>query len=163
MYAMIDRVIELKDAYVNICNSAELQPFTLLDSDWEYLGQVKTVLQPFQHMTTSLSAATYPTIPLTILAYNKLMDAIEDFRDSVREDSHYSDICNGANEAWQKLSKYYTKTESGPIYAVATALHPGMCFNWWSQKKWESVYVDAAKQAVCDVWLEYEDVMPTQQ
>ncbi|KAF9373500.1 hypothetical protein CPB97_000510 [Podila verticillata] len=117
---MIEHAIQLKDAYLHVCNSDDLQSYCLLESE--------------------------------------LLDALEDFKDNMDEDSNQSDIAKGMDEAWKKLSAYYAKTDSGPTYAMASAMLPGMCYDWWSNNCWEKKYVTVAKRAVEAVWRSYAPI-----
>lgn len=60
----------------------------------------------------------------------------------------------GAKAAKDKLLQYYRSTDDTPIYAVATAMHPAMRFDWWTREpqNWETEVVDEAKRAVTEIW-----------
>jgi hAT family C-terminal dimerisation region len=151
---MIERAIQLKDAYVRICNvDDDLVKYSLQESDWQYLEELCSLLKPFDTLTTKISASqSYATIPLAIPTYNVLMDAIEDFGSQKNKQEFLPDICRGADAAMDKLKKYYSKTDDSPIYAVATALNPRMKFVWWARQKWEQHFRDQAESTVRKVW-----------
>lgn len=149
---MIQRAIELKAIYVSICNvDDDLVLFSLQESDWRYLTQLAKLLELFNTLTVTVSASiAYPTIPLTIAAYNRLIDRIEDF--TTENVAAFPDICGGAAVAKAKLIKYYSATDSTSLYAVATAMHPKMRFWWWTKEKWEQQWQDQAQNSVREVW-----------
>ncbi|KAF9185693.1 hypothetical protein BGZ49_004259, partial [Haplosporangium sp. Z 27] len=62
------------------------------------------------------------------------------------------DIYQGAKAAYNKLSQYYSATDNSPIYSVATAIHPAMRFQYWSDQKWGLKYERCAKKAVRSEW-----------
>jgi hypothetical protein len=56
-----------------------------------------------------------------------------------------------AEQGKKKLVDYYSKTDSTPIYAVATAMDPRMRFNWWSANDWGE-YVELSQEMVKTIW-----------
>ncbi|KAG0315695.1 hypothetical protein BG000_005111 [Podila horticola] len=109
-----------------------------------------------------LQGSTYATVTLTIAAYNTILDGLEDYidqddsrnnRQQRRQTRHY-DLVRGAVAAREKLLQYYRSTDDTPIYAVATAMHPAMRFDWWTREpqNWEKVVADEAKKVVTEIW-----------
>ncbi|KAF9571669.1 hypothetical protein BGW38_008596 [Lunasporangiospora selenospora] len=99
-------------------------------------------------MTKTISSSVgYPTINRAMSVYNALIDALEEFID--RESS--PSLREAATQGKQKLLDYYSKTDSTPVYAVATAMDPRMRFDWWSVNDWEG-YIQACADMVTDVW-----------
>lgn len=151
-FRMIKRALELKNIYVSICNvEDDLAEYGLQESEWRYLDTLASLLENFDKLTTNVSATkSYPTIPKTIALYNILMDQIEDF--VTKYDDQYPDLCRGASTALTKLKKYYSRTDTTPIYAIGTAMHPALRYHWWSVQKWEDIYLNDAKNSVRRVW-----------
>lgn len=119
-YAMIKRAIQLRNAYVSICNvDDDLAEYSLQESDWQYLQKLASLLELFNTLTNNVSASlSYPTVPLTIAVYNKLLDNIEDFI-TVNKESQ-PEICRGAAAAKLKLQKYYATSDNSPTSAHST-------------------------------------------
>ncbi|KAF9943600.1 hypothetical protein BGZ70_005728, partial [Mortierella alpina] len=135
-YDMIERALQCKDAYVTVLVEDDLNELILEDMEWRRLTSLRNLLHKFDHLTTQACASKkYATIPLTIIIYNKIMSIIEDFLQA--DGDRTPDLCRGVRAAYDKLKKYYTNTDSTPIYAVATALHPAMRFKYWAQEEWE--------------------------
>jgi len=61
---MLDRAIELKDAYQSICqNEPKLAAYTLEEDEWSYLERLRILLSQFVIMTKTVSSSVgYPTI-----------------------------------------------------------------------------------------------------
>ena len=150
---MIDRAILLKRAYSRVCaDDEDLAAFGLEDQEWRYLRALSKLLEPFYRMTTTVSSSTsYPSIPLTIAGYNKLIDMLEDFQ-SDQETESYPDMREAADTAKKRLLVYYGETDKTPIYAVATAMFPWMRFDWWTDHEWGAVLENQQKQVVRSVF-----------
>ena len=125
---MIARAIQLKDTYQSMCrNEPQLGAYVLDDSEWVYLGKLNSLLIQFETMTDVVSGSFFPTLNRAMSVYNRLIDTLEDFIE--KEDDPL--LKQAAIQGRNKLLKYYSKTDSTYVYAVATAMDPRMRFNWW--------------------------------
>ncbi|KAF9981502.1 hypothetical protein BGZ79_006109, partial [Entomortierella chlamydospora] len=79
--------------------------------------------------------------------YNAMIDYLEDF---IAKESD-SMLNKAADQGLQKLLSYYSKTDSTPVYAVATAMDPRMRFDWWEANEW-GTYIQLSKDMVKNVW-----------
>jgi hypothetical protein len=57
------------------------------------------------------------------------------------------------NSGWQKLEKYYSKTDESPVYTAAIILNP-MQKEAYINRFWRPLWVDRAKAAVKKLWQE---------
>jgi len=149
---MLERAILLKAPYQSMCRQdPKLSRYVLADTEWVYLTKLHGLLDPFNSMTTTVSASVgYPTINRAMSVYNALIDALEEFIEQEDDDT----LKEAANEGKLKLLKYYTKTDSTPVYAVATAMDPRMRFGWWEANEW-GVYIQKSKDMVKKVWNQH--------
>ncbi|KAF9553853.1 hypothetical protein EC968_010055, partial [Mortierella alpina] len=121
------------------------------EPEWRGLIRLCDLLKTFDRLATDACASkSYVTIPLTIMIYNSIMKTLEDFL--LLNEGHFPDICQGVSAAYEKLKKYYADTDKSPIYSIATAVHPAMRFQYWTEEKWGSEYENNARQAVRTVW-----------
>ncbi|KAF9404937.1 hypothetical protein BGZ76_006742, partial [Entomortierella beljakovae] len=157
--AMIERALGCKDTFTTVLLDFDLEDLVLNEFEWKRLKSLQYLLQQFDTLTTKACASkTYPTIPMTVVIYNRLMDTIEKYRREHKD--KYPDICHGALAAYNKLRRYYTATDKLPIYSVATALHPAMRFKYWTDQNWGAEYEGIARQTVRNTWLkQYADVV----
>jgi hypothetical protein len=150
---MVERALECKEAYCSVLLDDDLSSFILEEVEWRRLSSLKEILQHFDQLTTKVCASkTYVTITMTVVVYNSLMGTIEEFIKINKE--RLPDICRGAQAAYEKLSKYYSATDNSPIYSVATAIHPAMRFQYWSDQRWGSKYEKIARKTVRNVWTD---------
>ena len=151
-FFMVERALTLKDAYQSMCaGDPKLAPYHLEDSQWAYLEKVCSLLRKFDEMTKAVSASKgFPTLNRTIIVYNALIDHLEEFIDTTDDLT----LKAAASTAKGKLVGYYTKTDSTPVYAVATAMDPRMRFNWWNANEWGD-YEEMSKEMVKDVWNQH--------
>lgn len=149
-HEMLERAIELKAAYQSMCRSEPpLRSYELEEDDWIYLEKLVNLLERFNDLTKSVSGSLYPTINRAMTVYNKLIDRLDDVIAS--EDDLI--LVQAAIQGRTKLLKYYSKTDSTPVYAVATAMDPRMRFHWWNVQKWGE-YIQISVDAVTAVWVE---------
>ncbi|KAF9201539.1 hypothetical protein BGZ59_002653 [Podila verticillata] len=144
---MVDRAIILKDAYQSMCqNEPKLEAYALEDDEWTYLEKLRCLLSQFETMTKTVSSSVgYPTINRAMSVYNAMIDTLEEF---IEQETNPS-LLRAAIQGKQKLLDYYSKTDSTPVYAVATAMDPRMRFNWWSANDWDE-YIQISKDMVAD-------------
>lgn len=151
---MIVRAIECKAIYSSVLLDDNLTDCILDEVEWRRLNTLKELLERFDTLTTKVCASkTYATITMTIVVYNNLMEVIENFMKDNKD--RLPEICRGAKAAYDKLGYYYAATDNSPIYSVATAIHPAMRFQYWTDQRWGSKYEKSAKKAVRDAWREY--------
>jgi hypothetical protein len=189
MFLSIKRAIEIKPRlevfyYVH---REELSEDTLSEEEWTYLKQIARGLYPFYHTTLRLEGratnghhgAIWEALP--VLTY--LLSNVEAGRQEWTGKGATEFIGTGRNRverykhhpmevayqnAWEKLTKYYNKTdEAHIIYAAAILLHPAQRKRWFD-KNWvgvEAQFIPAMIENVKNVWREeYEDgeVLETQ-
>ncbi|KAF9100905.1 hypothetical protein BGX27_000190 [Mortierella sp. AM989] len=117
--------------------------------NWD--GALKELLEHFDKLTTKICVSkTYVTITMAVIVYNNHMEVIEKFIDQNKD--RLPDIYQGAKAAYDKLGQYYAATDNSPIYSVVTAIHPAMCFQYWSDQRWEARYEKDAKQTARNMW-----------
>jgi len=80
------------------------------------------------------------------------MTALGNFIEANRQ--HLPNICHGAEAAHAKFAQHYAATDNSPIYSVATAIYPEMCFQYWIDQQWGATYENNAKKAVRSTWKE---------
>jgi hypothetical protein len=150
---MVERAIVLKEAYQSMCaGEPKLAPYRLEDSQWDYLEKLCPLLGKFDEMTNHVSASkSFPTLNRTIIVYNALIDHLDAFIGTVGVDMTLKAAASAARE---KLVGYYTKTDTTPVYAVATAMDPRMRFNWWKANDWGD-YETMSKEMVEDIWNQH--------
>lgn len=69
-------------------------------------------------------------------------------------ESHFS---TNINRAWQKLDKYYNKSDITPIHRAAVLLHPRMKWRWFDRYwKHKTEWITDAKAAIKELWEEYK-------
>jgi hypothetical protein len=148
---MIERAVECKATYCSVLLADNLTECILYEVEWRCLGALKELLEQFDTLTTKICARkSYVTITMTVVVYNRLMGIIENFIKN--HEDRLPDICQGAGAAYAKLGQYYAATDKSPIYSVATAIHPAMRFQYWSDQRWGAKYGNNAKKAVRTLW-----------
>lgn len=113
MFYMVDRAIDLKDAYQSICqNEATFAAYTLEEGEWSYLERLRILLSQFVTMTKTVSSSVgYSTINKALSVYNTIIDALEEFIEQEVDPS----LKQAAIRGKQKLLDYYSKTDSTPV------------------------------------------------
>jgi hypothetical protein len=61
------------------------------------------------------------------------------------------------NRGWQKLDKYYNKTDVTPIYRAAVLLHPRLKWRWFERYwKHKPKWIADARAAIDELWIQYK-------
>ena len=149
---MLGRAIHLKDAYQSMCqNEPTLMEYALEAEEWSYLEKLHQLLGQFVDMTKIVSSSVgYPTINRAMSVYNAMIDTLEEF---IEQETDLS-LKEAAILGKQKLLKYYSKTDSTPVYAVATAMDPRMRFDWWGANDWDE-FEQISNDMVTNIWNQH--------
>ncbi|CAI2200967.1 5186_t:CDS:2, partial [Funneliformis geosporum] len=99
----------------------DLKEFTISSEEWELIKQLCCVLEIFNKATKHMSQSQYITLSSSIPIYNVLLDHLEKLLD-VKSNNycHYSEIRTAVKKGYEKLKKYYIKTDKSYVYPVAT-------------------------------------------
>lgn len=152
-YIMIRRALQCQNAYQMVLTDGGHGDLALSAVEWTRLKTLKSLLSIFNILTSKISASkSYATISRSIVSYNATLAALEFFRNKPSNKTTFPDLCCGVDAAYSKLKKYYIQTDNSPIYAIATALHPGMRFEYWRKQNWGTEYETAAQRMVRDYW-----------
>lgn len=61
------------------------------------------------------------------------------------------------NRGWQKLDKYYNKTDVTPIHRAAVLLHPRLKWRWFERYwKHKPKWIADARAAIDELWIQYK-------
>ena len=135
---------EALTSFVELDRKLDTETYTLTADEWDHVSLLFPVLEVcghgifcdlFSHGSIccdrvykfkdavnfySLSMATYPVLPLSIAAYNFLMDKLEDWISKEEENDwrFKDDLLAGMYAARAKLQKWYARTKR-PVYGNA--------------------------------------------
>lgn len=113
----------------------------------------------FDRCTTKIcTSKSYTTISLCIFLYNLLMKKLENFCKNQHLKTSTPDLWYRTKAAYNKLRKYYFRTDYSPVYSVTTAVHPTYYYNYWTKNPGWKDFVEPAKNAVHSVWKVYNPV-----
>ncbi|ERF76287.1 hypothetical protein EPUS_04144 [Endocarpon pusillum Z07020] len=171
-YHMLVRVLELKNhiqVYVNSCQAkrdlkgkiadeAIYKLPQLTEDDWAMLQELCDALQPFDEATNFLQSnnkgAKYGFLWECLPAIEWLLTTLETLKEnkSVRDRVGLS-----ANNAWNKMNKYYEITDLSPYYVAAIVLNPAhkwryFDIHWKRNKHW----IPEAKRKMKALWSVYK-------
>jgi hypothetical protein len=167
-YKMLVRALELKShiqVYVNNCQAKRdlkgrvvdeaIQKHPILtENDWTTLQELYDALQSFNEATNHLqdnnNSGTYGFLWECLPAIEWLMITLE----KIKEDKGIEDkIGLSANNAWNKMKKYYEITDLSPFYVAAIVLNPAHKWryfetHWKSNRHW----IPEAKRKMKTLW-----------
>jgi hypothetical protein len=66
------------------------------------------------------------------------------------------DFCSRIKKAWEVFDKYYTKTDTTPLYAAALILHPTHR-TAYIKANWPAKWIKPALKKVTELWESYRD------
>lgn len=158
-YDMLNRAVKLKEAYVAMtAPGSELEEFALSASDWTKIQGIIEVLKPFEDATQTLSSSkSHASVNMTILCYNRIMDALEKLEE--RMIATDPELCHAIRCGLDKLVRYYSRTDMTEVYAVATALDPRLKFRWWRRHGWEKEWCKFSEDLVREAWRKFSGVV----
>jgi hypothetical protein len=161
-YQSLERALLLRDRIFLFCREfhSDLEADYLSDKDWDHLAEVYKGLKPFYQATLRVEGKAGGGHHGAIWEALPLLEALL----SVTEDGRHHEEVNGRGlqplavayqNAWEKLQKYYNKTdEAHSIYAAAVLLHPSYRKQYFDDKwktselkRWKSIMVGNIKNA----------------
>ncbi|MBW0474465.1 hypothetical protein O181_014180 [Austropuccinia psidii MF-1] len=119
-YKMLNRALDLKDAYNHFCTPDSLAAYRLSHLEWEKAKVMVLFLQPLYEATLLICGSSYPTINQTLPLYILL---IEDIRQAL-EEYNVAPIEPAADAMIQKISKYITIILGKRPVICASILNP---------------------------------------
>jgi hypothetical protein len=173
-YSSIKRGLELKERLMLFCQlrKAEISEDILSEADWHHLEEISIALEPFYEATlmsegrakTGFYGAVWEVLP-TLEGLLGIMEAGRYDLESRKQGK--TPLAIAYQNAWEKLSKYYNKTDnSHSIYAAATLLHPSYRKQYYDDT-WTGDSIDWKDQMLAKVkavWeQQYKAQAPTQE
>ena len=110
-YYIIFIIIFVKFNYLNLiiqaleyltANERELREYEFSEKQWQEFILIEDFLKLFHEVTTLISGSTYPTLSLTILLFNILIDHIKDIITDIKKSNKDNDdnmFINLSNES----------------------------------------------------------------
>ena len=127
-YDMCQRALQVKDALMAlIVEQVDLEAKALTATDWEYLANLSRFLLPFRSITKA-NEGLFDTMDRMLPALEFLLAHLEQSRQDYKENRW---IAVHIDAAWEKLIKYYNKTDDTLAYMAATGLNPLHKWQWF--------------------------------
>jgi hypothetical protein len=172
-YYSIKRGLKLKERLMvySSLNKAHISDDYLSDADWDHLQEIATALEPFEEVTIQTEGratkgyygAVWETLP-TLEGLLSFMEAGRHDLDSRQQGK--TPLAIAYQNAWEKLIKYYNKTDdSHSIYAAATLLHPSFRKKYFDEN-WtgeSAAWKDKMISNVKKVWEQEYSTIPGEQ
>ena len=119
-----------------------------------------------------MSRSRYITLSSSIPIYNTLLEHLEKVLDG-ESNNYYSEIRVVVEKRYEKLKRYYIKTDKSYVYPIATSkfyfflklkyiylylfnyysvLDPRIKLKYYQTQEWEQEYIDAALEIVTNVY-----------
>ena len=133
----------------------------LSDDDWDYLSEIVTALEPFREATKRLEGHAHKghhgyvweVLPI-IEALLPIYEAGRQSEEQKRQGTTATPLEVAYQNAWEKLTKYYKKSdETYAIYAAAVLLYPQFRKHYF-QERWEQQWIRPMVAAVKKHWKE---------
>lgn len=126
-FDMIQTSLELRLALdVLTANVENLRKFKISEEEWRLLEKVCGILKYFKSVSKLLSGDKYVTLPVAVVAFNILLDRLENHINTLNPRDDLSDaeeqVLNSCISGRSKLLKHYSKTNW--IYCASLILDP---------------------------------------
>lgn len=159
-YRMLVRALLLREAIntYTLMNRVDLQDDVLDDEDWAQLESLIEYLEAYEHGTLACEGR-YSTAETILPIMEFLLEIFEDGRHKHVDNSFLGPCCQAG---WDKLEKYYNKTEESCAYVAAVVLVPTRKWEFFEKGViWSEDWLKDARIAVQKVWEdEYKQMDP---
>ena len=159
-YDMCHRALQVKDALIALTvQEMDLEAEALTASEWEHLANLTEFLYPFRSVTKA-NEGLLDTIDRMLPAFEFLLGHLERSRQDYAGNQWMSIRIDAA---WEKLTKYYAKSDDTAAYMTATVLNPLHKWQWfeesWGTNRALQQWLRKGKQDLRLHWLKhYADV-----
>ncbi|EEB91014.1 hypothetical protein MPER_10700, partial [Moniliophthora perniciosa FA553] len=125
-HQMLRRGLDFMDVIESyVAKTKDLRPFELSSADWDAIRLVTGWLKSFRSATTQMSATKTATISFTHAIFRSLQ---EDVRLALKNlPPHHATLRSALLKAHRKLSDYYYRFDSSPLYLWAS--HPRIMYS----------------------------------
>jgi hypothetical protein len=153
---MIEVAVVLQEAieeYFTIHEEDEIKLDKLDTTEWSTLYEIKDFLALLKSTTKSLEGYGH-TLDRVIPSMDYIL---AQFEKAKVQYANHDVLKNMVNSGWQKMDKYYSKTDESPAYPAAIILNP-VRKEKYMDKYWKSSWAESAKDAVRKLWQ--DEYMP---
>ncbi|XP_015118459.1 uncharacterized protein LOC107042094 [Diachasma alloeum] len=116
----------------------EVASLKMSEDEWILLTRIHDFLKDFDHLSKTLGAEKYVTLPLVVVAFNMLLDRIKSTTSSLDLKEERTKVDEILIEAFQaardKIIKHYNKTNW--VYCAALILDPRHKVSTFEQTQW---------------------------
>lgn len=137
-----------KEICAVVATTSALQQLQLQPEDWNILSSIKDFLLKFKEATDRLQLKGSPSLCHTFIIYNKLFDHLDKLDEK-------SPIFPASRKAFDKLSKYYSKTDDHPVYSISAVLNPKLKMSYFRIKRWESRLIKKIEREFRNAFITY--------
>lgn len=158
-----ERLIKFRKDHVPAAN-AKWKPKddTLTPSDWYHFERLHGCLEAF-YAATMVTEGYRPTLDEWFTSLHGLMNEINIWEVEARDEMGDIGLETALHAAWLKVEKYYSLTDSMPVYYAAIVLNPTLKTRWfydqWTddeQLKWIQPAIDKVRT----LWFTYRHQRP---
>lgn len=149
-FQMLLRALDLKEPIDNYVykERKHLAEDQLSEQEWTDLEKLIEFLEAYQHATLACEGR-YATVDKILPIMEFLLDVLEKGKDNNVEDPFIGPCCMAG---WEKLIKYYRKTEESIAYIASIVLCPQYKWDFFIKVGWEADWITKAQTQVRDLW-----------
>lgn len=141
---MLKMSLKIRSALNALClSNPKLNEFVINDDEWYLIKKMCHFLKDFKTVSTLLGGDKYITLPFVIVAFNLLLNKVENAileLDSKKENEVDINMLSAYQAARDKLLKYYQKTNW--MYCVSLILDPRHKSEIFEKTNWGRELVD---------------------
>ena len=127
---MCERALEVKEALTALTvEEKELKTEFLTITDWEHLANLARFLRPFRSLTKA-NEGLRDAIDRMLPSLEYLLGHLERWRRGYERNDWFG---LRIDAAWEKLQKYYAKSDDTVAYIAATVLNPLLKWQWFEE------------------------------
>lgn len=128
-FYMIQRAEYLAVPLRNLClNEKSLKSWTILDSEWNVLKDIQSLLKDFERATQLVSMQRHCTIPSYLPTFNWLVECLEEYIEN-----HSASLRTAAEAGLIKLKKYKLDIKRSMLPFISTFLNPACKLNYFNE------------------------------
>ncbi|KNF04894.1 hypothetical protein PSTG_01951 [Puccinia striiformis f. sp. tritici PST-78] len=119
-------------------------------SDFNLAHHLTEVLNPFYEITLQILIYGSACLSEIVIFINQITKHLST---AISGTKYPPALCNACRVGLELTNKYYSLTDTSPLYRIAIVLHPSFCDEYFKLANWEPEWISEAIHLTRDMWI----------
>ncbi|POW15120.1 hypothetical protein PSTT_02431 [Puccinia striiformis] len=161
-YIQLRSIIRCKDAILEWQRHKRhgvVRKYYLDQSDFDLAQDLAAVLNLFYEITLQVSISGSPRLSNTVVFIDQITEHLSS---AISSPSYPPALRNACRLGLKITNKYYSLTDSSPLYRIAIILHPSFRDEYFKLAQWEPEWISEAIRLAREMWVSFYKPKPVE-